>query len=206
MSATTLFLVLAGWLAIGLVLSIVLGRRGHDRFSWFVLGTLLGPLAVAFAAVAWRQGEELQQKTIVASPVAPGEATVDVLIGFDGSPESRAAIASVVSLFGARLGRLTLATVIPFDGGRVNEQKARAGLEHEAERPAWLAPGLEIIRGEPATALVAAASEGGFDLLAVGTTGAGRAHLFGSAARRLAGQSKVPVLLTGQARRSPWEE
>lgn len=199
MPATALFLVLAGWLAIGLVLSIVLGRRGHDRFSWFVLGTLLGPLAVAFAAVAWHQSEQLQQKTIVASPVTPGEATVDVLVGFDDSPESRAAIASVIGLFGVRLGRLTLATVIPFDGGRLDEQKARAGLEQEAQRLAWRAPGLEIIRGEPATALVTAAAQGGFDLLAVGTTGAGRSHLFGRAARRLAGHSKVPVLVTGQA-------
>ena len=201
MSTTLLLVALAAWLAIGLGLSFVLGRRGHDPFSWFVLGALLGPVAVAFAFYAWRHEEPRESEVIAASPLAQGEergeGAIDVLLGFDDSAESRAAVASVIRLFGARLGRLTLMTVIPFDGGAVVEEQARALLQREAERLAWLAPGLEVVRGDPATALAAAVVVGRFDLLAVGTTGEGRARLFGSAARQLAGRSKVPVLLTG---------
>ena len=29
----------AGWVATGLLLSIVMGRRGHDSFGWLVTGT-----------------------------------------------------------------------------------------------------------------------------------------------------------------------
>jgi nucleotide-binding universal stress UspA family protein len=197
MSTTVLLVVLAAWLVIGLVLSIVLGRRGHDPFSWFVLGTLLGPLAIAFAVYAWRHEEQRESEILAASPGERREGVVDVLVGFDGSPASRAAIEAVVRLFGDRLGRLALVTVVPFDGGVLVEQQARAALEQEAGRLAGLAPGLEIVRGEPASALTAAAAAGRFDLIAAGTTGAGRAHLFGSAARHLAGRTAVPVLLTG---------
>ncbi len=41
--------VAAAWLVIGLVLSLVMGRRGHDGFSWLVMGSLLGPLAIVLA-------------------------------------------------------------------------------------------------------------------------------------------------------------
>ena len=47
MSYTTLFLVVGiGWLVTGLVLSLIMGRRGHDAFSWLLLGSLFGPLAL----------------------------------------------------------------------------------------------------------------------------------------------------------------
>jgi nucleotide-binding universal stress UspA family protein len=204
MSTTLLFVALAGWLGIGLVLASVLGRRGHDRFSWFVLGALLGPLAVAFAIYAWRHEEEAEPRTVAAAPPVATTVTfrddsVDVLLGFDGSPGSHAAIASVIGLFGARLRRLTLMTVIPFDGGAVIERQARTALQQEAERLAWLAPEIEVVRGEPARTLAAAATSGGFDLLGVGTAGGGRPRLSGSATRHLTGQSRVPVLVTGPA-------
>ncbi len=200
MSGTSiLVLALTGWFAIGIVLVVVLGRHGHDRSTWFLLGAMLGPLAIALAVDAWRHGEAMEPETIVATPLEHDETRVDVLVGFDQSPESRAAMASVLELFGDRLGRLLVVTVIPFDGGLGDERDARTALQREGERLAWLAPGLQLIRGEPATALVAAATEGGFDVIAVGTTGTGHAHLFGSTAGHLAHHSKVPVLLSGQS-------
>ncbi len=61
------------WLAIGLVLSIVMGRRGHDTFSWLLLGTVLGPLAVVLAVEAGRHDERLQPAPVVAAtPVTAG--------------------------------------------------------------------------------------------------------------------------------------
>lgn len=187
------------WLAIGVGLAIVLGRRGHDRTTWFVLGAVFGPFALVLAVDALRHDEPHQPQTVAASPVEHHAEAVDLLVGYDGSPESKAAIDSAIGLFGGQLGRLRLVTVIPFDGGDANERHARAALQHEAERLGWLAPELQILRGQPATSLAAAAVDGGFDVLAVGTTGSGHARLFGGAARQLAQQSMVPVLLAGHA-------
>lgn len=203
MSDGTLFaLALGTWLAIGFILALMLGRRGHDRFSWFVLGTVLGPFAIVLAIDSWRHRDEQAPEVVATSPVERAGDRVDVLVGYDGSAASRAAIASVVELFGERLGRLTLVTVVPFDGGQATVRDARAALRDEAARLGWLAPGLEIMRGEPTTSLGIAAVEGGYDLLAVGTTGSGHAHLFGSTARALAGEQRIPVLLTGPGARA----
>ena len=202
MSPIVIMLVAAGWIGIGVTLAWLLGRRGHDGFSWFILGVILGPLAVALAVDSWRHDERTPSRTVVTPGTVQPDGGVDVLVGFDGSPDSRAAIGSAVELFGDRLGRLTLTTVISYDGGRDAERAALAGLDAEAERLAWLAPGLEIVRGHPSQALTAATTEGGYDVLVIGTKGAGRAHLFGSAASELARSSKVPVLLVGSGARS----
>ncbi|HEX2064145.1 MAG TPA: universal stress protein [Acidimicrobiales bacterium] len=189
--------VVPAWLVIGLALSAVLGRRGHDGFTWFLLGAVLGPLAIALAVDSWRHAEHPAPRTLAVSTGADEGTDVDVLVGFDGSGESLAALATAVDLLGPRLGRLTLATVIPYDGGRERDREAVAALERQAERVAGRAPGTEVLRGHPAQALTTRAIEGGYELLAVGTRGSGRAHLFGSAASELARTSKVPVLLVG---------
>ena len=210
MSPTLIALVAAAWIGIGLTLSFVLGRRGHDGFSWFILGVVLGPLAIALAVDSWRNDERPQTRTLAmpampATPSAPAAAPrgtgVDVLVGFDGSPESRAAVSTAVELFADRLGRLTLVTVIPYDGGRDAERDAVTALDREATRLGWLAPGLEVVHGHASQALTEATIAGGYDLLVIGTKGAGRAHLFGSAASELARNSKVPVLLVGSGGR-----
>ena len=47
MTATTaLLLVAAAWLALGVAAAVVMGRRGRDRFTWLLLGSLLGPLCI----------------------------------------------------------------------------------------------------------------------------------------------------------------
>ena len=56
MSATAaLAVVMAAWLAIGVVTGRAMGRRGHDGFTWMILGATLGPLVVALALSAWRR-------------------------------------------------------------------------------------------------------------------------------------------------------
>lgn len=195
---STLFIVIgATWLFIGLILSLLLGRRGHDGFSWFLIGMMLGPIGIVLGVDSWRHAEDPEPQHLAVPTVPDNGAGVDVLVGFDGSAEARSALAGAIELFGSRLGRLTLATVIPFDGGLDAERAAVAALEQEAERLAWLAPGVEIVRGHPATALSTQAAEEGYEVLAIGTRGAGRARLFGSAASELARTSKVPVLLVG---------
>ncbi len=56
MSATAaLAVVMAAWLAIGVVSGISMGRRGHDAFTWMLLGATLGPLVVPLALSTHRR-------------------------------------------------------------------------------------------------------------------------------------------------------
>lgn len=115
--------VVVAWSSIGVALSVAMGRCGHSRFGWFVLGSVLGPLAVVLALDALRR------------------------------------------LAGRNPGR---------------------------------GPQLEILHGHPATALARCATEGGYQLVAVGTRGTGITKaILGSAASELARASRVPVLLVG---------
>jgi nucleotide-binding universal stress UspA family protein len=188
-------LVAAVWLGAGLTLSLVMGRRGHDAFSWLVLGTLFGPLGAIFAVEARRS--EGARAELVAGAYAPGTGPVDVLVGLDGSPDSAAALAAATSLLGPRLGRLTLTTVIPYDSGPDRRHAARSDLEKlGAAVPGG--PKLELLHGRPAPALLEHAAAGGYDLLVIGTRGAGLSKAFlGSTAVDIAEWAKMPVLLMG---------
>jgi hypothetical protein len=54
MSSTAVLLLAAvGWLAAGLAVSLVMGRRAHNAWGWLALGALFGPFAVLFALEAW---------------------------------------------------------------------------------------------------------------------------------------------------------
>jgi nucleotide-binding universal stress UspA family protein len=192
----------AAWVSIGLVLSIVMGRRGHNTAGWLVLGTLVGPLAVVLAIDSERNEARLEPAPLPGGPRAPaGSGPVDLLVGFDGSPESAAALDAAMGLLGPRIGRLTVATVVPFGG--VREQERRAG--EELRRLEAGMPGrgveLEVLHGHPATALQDFAAAGGYELIVIGTRGTGITKaILGSAASELARGSDVPVLLVGGRR------
>jgi nucleotide-binding universal stress UspA family protein len=196
MSYGSVVLAVAGiWLATGFVLSLVMRRRGHDAFSWLVLGTLFGPLGLIFAVEA--RSEEGTRPELVAARTSSGSGPIDVLAGVDGSPESRAALLAAVELLGPRLGRLTLATVIPYDCGFYHRRTAKAALEVEGEALGAGAQ-LELLHGPPAPVLLQRANEGGCDLLVIGTRGAGAAKaVLGSTAVDIARSAKIPVLLMG---------
>lgn len=192
----TLIIVIAAiWLSVGLTLSLVMGRRGHDAFGWLILGTLFGPLGAIFAVEARR--EEQMRPEVVAPERSHGPGPVDVLVGMDGSPESRAALEGAVALLGPRLGRLTLATVIPYDTGVATQRTARAEIERQGAA-VEAGPELELLHGRPGAALLPSAAEGGYDLLVIGTRGAGAAKAFlGSTAVAVSESAKMPVLLIG---------
>ncbi len=191
--------VAAAWLVIGLVLSIMMGRRGHNSFGWLVLGAVLGPLGVVLAIDARRHDERLKPSPLAGRASATaGSGPVDVLIGYDGSPESTAAMDAAVELLGDRLGRLTVATVVPFGNAKEPERLATEELARLPGGVAGRTPDLEILHGHPATALRQGAVEGGYELIAVGTRGKGLTKaMLGSAASELARDSKIPVLLVG---------
>jgi nucleotide-binding universal stress UspA family protein len=212
MSATTALVALAAtWVGVGLLLAWVMGRHGHDPFAWWLLGSLLGPLAGPLAISAERHPAD-QAWPLRAG--RPGRGPVDVLAGLDGSPEAVAALAAALDLLGPRLGRLTLVTVLELDAS-VEHDRARVRARAELERQARLVqlrlstgqhgpddgrrvPGLVLLAGRPAQALQRLATEGGYDLLVAGTRGAGLSKLvLGSTATTLAAQAKVPVLLAG---------
>jgi nucleotide-binding universal stress UspA family protein len=187
------FGVAAIWLLIGLVIWTVLGRRGHDGTSWFLIGTLLGPLGLLLAIDAIQHDES--SGPVLDVPGGSGAGTIDVLVGADGSPEAHAAVAAATELLGPRLGRVTFVRVIPFDGGLDADRRAVAETTSDARRFAALEPGVEVLRGHPASVLAAEARLGGYSLVVLGTRGHGR-HLYGSTARELASSCTVPVLIT----------
>ena len=80
------------WLAIGLVLSLVMGRRGHDSFGWLVTGTLMGPFGVALAvdARAMRSGSsQCRWRLGRRPPLAPGPSTSSSAATARPSPSGR---------------------------------------------------------------------------------------------------------------------
>lgn len=184
--------VLVVWLSIGVVLWLVLGRRGHDGTTWFLIGTLLGPLGVLLAVDAVQHDEPAA--ALLEVPGGGHAGNVDILVGADGSPAARAALRSAIDLFGPSLGRVTFVRVVPFDGGLDADREARRAAEAEAARSPQLEPGIEVRRGHPATVIAEVARQGEYDLVVVGTRAEGR-HPFGSTARELATTSPVPVLL-----------
>jgi nucleotide-binding universal stress UspA family protein len=182
----------AAWLVIGLALAVVMGRRGHSGFGWLVLGTVLGPLSLVLAVDATRRGES----SYGAEQEAPGTRVgpVDVLVGYDGSPESAAALATAARLFADRTGRFTVATVVPFGDLPDVERRAEQALAQAVAGQAGAEP--LLLRGHPATALAQFAVGSGFDVVAIGTRGTGISKaILGSAASELARNCKVPVLL-----------
>ena len=205
MSYSTLILVVAvAWLSIGLTLSLVMGRRGHDAFGWLILGTLFGPLGAIFAVEA--RGEEQTRPEMVAAAQSSGPGPVDVLVGVDGSPESVSALQAAVELLGPRLGRLTLAMVIPYDSGFDRRRTAQATLEQQAELVGG-GPKLELLHGRPAPVLLEWAMNDDYDLLVLGTRGAGLTKsILGSTAVEVSEGAKIPVLLMGGGRHSTAKE
>lgn len=186
------------WLLVGVVLSVVMGRRGHVSIGWFILGVALGPLAFLIALGAARHEADEPPSHIV-SPRSTG-GSVDVLVGIDGSPESRLAMERAVSLLGPQLGRLTLATVVPFDDVPAHTRRALAELDRHARLCGVPAPGEELLYGQPARALVDFACRGGYEVLAIGGRGRGLSKaVLGSTAATLSLGCPVPVLIAGDA-------
>jgi nucleotide-binding universal stress UspA family protein len=199
MSVSGLFVaVVVTWFVIGLVLAVVMGRRGHAPFSWFVLGTLLGPLALVLALDAARRERRAAGPAPAPEPARAGG--LAVLAGVDGSAESLAALDAACRILGPRIARLTLAGVVTYDaaesGLAVEREAVGRALDEAAARAAALGPRTVVLVGRPDEALARYAAEGGYDLVVVGRRGRGRSRaVLGSVASRLAAGTPVPVLI-----------
>jgi nucleotide-binding universal stress UspA family protein len=186
------------WAFEALVLGYVMRLRGFDGYVWTILGAFLGPIAVVLAVTFVLRPPHTQPNLVRLGRGGTGHR--HVLVGIDGSPESEAALERVVALFGRDLGRLVVARVIPTDASNSTEAAAEQKLRDLADRHASLQPSLVVLRGEPALALRSYASTQHFDLIAVGSRGAGFTQaLLGSVATELAAGSSVPVLTVDTA-------
>ncbi len=188
------------WLATGVVLSVVMGRRGHYGAGWGVLGAMLGPFAVVAALATVRLEGEERPSVVVAGASHGGP--VDVLVGIDGSPECALAVERAVTMLGPRLGRLTLATAVAYDDVAPHTTEILRELDRRARLSGVAEVGQEVLHGQPARALAEFATGHGYDLLVVGTRGRGMAKaIMGSTASALAAGCAVPVLMVGDEAR-----
>ena len=151
-----LLILLAAWLATGLTLGVVMGRRGHGAFQWFFLGAVLGPLALPLAWSSIRDEGGASARPL--AKAALGSGSIDLLVGVDGSAEAANALRVAIRVVGANLGRLMLASVVTFDEksvqARRDEERAGRLLETTANSVEDLDPGRVLLSGKPADALV----------------------------------------------------
>jgi nucleotide-binding universal stress UspA family protein len=188
-----LWAIVVVWLVAGAATAVVLARRGHDPAVWAVIGLVLGPVAPVLGIASVRA--ESRQRALVVHLGRRGLGSTDVLVGIDGSPEAEASLRLAVALHGRSLGRLALATVVPFD--EPSDADAVALLRAASHLVPKRAPTTVVLRGEPADALGHYAHTEGYDLLAVGSHGRGRSGSpLGSVAGRLAANAPVPVLVS----------
>jgi nucleotide-binding universal stress UspA family protein len=201
-------ILLLAWMSFGVLLALVMGRRGHAPAAWGVLGMMLGPLAVPIALDVARRHRRPAVKTLAAGePVREG---IAVLAGIDGSEEAVLALRRAVTLLGSRIGRLAVVTVLPYDAEDdpvvLESDQTRARLWMSAAREA--APGVAaeeyLVTGRPAKVLADLAESDDFDVIVVGARGRGMSpRLFGSVAGALAHSSPVPVLIGGRREATP---
>jgi nucleotide-binding universal stress UspA family protein len=202
-----LFLIFVVFLCIGLVTALVMGRRGHDPWTWGILGALFGPLVIPLA-FGWHSRDQRDEERVLRPAATPeGAGPVSVLVGVDGSIESAAAVRAAVDILGSRLGSLTIATVVDLDamesmqatGHSELERKAKSLLEEAAATVASNGPATVILSGRPTDALVGYAQRHDIDLVAVGARGKGLSEAaLGSVAEGLVRQPDVVVLIAGR--------
>ena len=190
------------WIVLGAATAVLMVRRGHDVATWVGLAFVLGPVAPLIAIRSI--GDERRAPRLVLSPGTDGHGFVDIVAGIDGSAEALAALQAAVDLHGENIGRLVLATVVPFDSE--HDPGRRLALVSAAQIVAMLQSTTIELQGEPATALEMFAADEGLDMIVVGARGRGRSTSpLGSVTTRLASRSSVPVLV-GPARSGDWRD
>ena len=194
MSELAIAVAAGAWVLEAMALGYLMGRRGYQAPVWIFVGIVLGPVGVLLALSDVVRPPEHEPELLRAGRRRGG--AIDVLVGIDDSPESAAAVGRVLDLFGDRVGRVTLARVIPIDASLDIEREAAAELADACTAHPDLDPATVVLRGQPAAALRQYVEELGYEVLVVGTRGAGKAHApLGSVAMALAKGVGIPVLL-----------
>lgn len=185
------------WLLTGVVIAIVMRRRGHAFWIWLVLGCALGLLAVPLA-VERARFHPIEYRE---APPTRRLGGLDVVAGIDGSPEAIAAVRAALELFGSCVTSLTLVRVVDYDsGGEYTgsdvRNEALAQLREAAEAIEYENAETRLLFGRPDQALVEHASTINAELIVVGARGRGLSQrLFGSVTARLVGGHAIPVFV-----------
>ena len=195
-----LFIWLAVALTIGITLAVLMGRRGHSAFEWFLIGAILGPIALPLAWGRISSEPAAPNRETVDVIPGPGTGPIDVLVGIDGSAESESALRTAVELLGPRIGRLTLVGVTGFDYGnpqvKADTERALDTLQGMAASASVANLGITVLSGKPSEALPDYALRDGYQLVVVGRRGRGASKaILGSTAAQLA-SAPFPVLIT----------
>jgi nucleotide-binding universal stress UspA family protein len=191
---------LAVWLTIGTTLAVLMGRRGHSPFEWFLIGAVLGPIALPLAWGRISSEPAAPNREIVDAIPGSGTGPIDVLVGIDGSPDSETALRTAVEILGPRMGRLTLVGVSEFGYGNpqveADTKRALETLQELAASASVAHVGITILSGKPSEALPEYALRDGYQLLVVGRRGRGASKaILGSTAAQLA-SAPLPVLIS----------
>jgi nucleotide-binding universal stress UspA family protein len=199
-ASEVLLIGLAVWLTVGVTLAVLMGRRGHSPFEWFLIGAILGPLALPAAWARTKDESVASGRHVLVAAPAAGRGPVDILVGIDGSEESQAALRTALDLLGSRIGRLTLASVTDFDYGSAQAKSDSRQALDTLRKTATVANvpdlGMTLLSGRPADALSEHARQEGYHLVVVGRRGRGASKaVLGSTSSQLT-RSPVPVLVT----------
>ncbi|ULE33525.1 universal stress protein [Mycobacterium sp. IDR2000157661] len=206
---TTLVIALAvAWGVIGLLSGLWMARRGYDPL-WILIALPLGPLFLPIAI------ERVQRRPGAAGPgeaIPPHRSSADsrprVLVGLDGSQESKRVLATVLRMFGPHCGLLVIAEVLHYEaaddvtGADVDAAKQRLATM-AAQADCVGAVHTEVLAGAPSVALRQYAEQNDIDLLVVGRRGRGlSARVLGSVSADLVEHSAVPVLVIEPAQKA----
>lgn len=202
MSITLAIALTLTWVAIGLLSGLWMARHGHDPL-WALVALPMGPLFLPIAVERVQRRSGLVEFGSKDEPPSrlPAEDGLRVLVGIDGSPESRCALATALRLFGPNCGLLVLAEVVCFEAA---EFAIRAEVDAAAKRLGALAADAEkvcetyteVLTGAPGSTLREFAATQEMDLLVVGRRGRGLTTLLlGSVSADVIDHSPVPVLV-----------
>ncbi|MDE3101136.1 MAG: universal stress protein [Chloroflexota bacterium] len=173
---------------------IVLGSRGRG----LIAGALLGSTARTLA-----RSSPLPVLVVRERRQAPRR----IVIAVDGSPDSRAAVATLAALPLPHETDVVLMHVVP--DGRVGATRAQELLHVAACQlpPIWTTH-IVVDRGDVAERILARATASGADLVVLGSrgTGVGEGFLQGSTADRVLSRSHCAVLVGRAAERVKKEE
>ncbi|WP_333891556.1 universal stress protein [Mycolicibacterium gadium] len=202
MSTTLVVALIIAWGAIGLLSGLWMARHGHEPL-WTLIALVLGPLFIPIAL------ERVQRRPGVAAfgpkgaPPQRSEANTGLrmLVGLDGSAESKRALATALRLFGSQCELLVLAEVVHFETA---EYATHTDVDTASHRLAEVATSAEIagvvhtevLAGAPGPTLRGFADRQDMDLLVVGRRGRGLStRLLGSVSADIIQHSAVPVLI-----------
>jgi nucleotide-binding universal stress UspA family protein len=190
------------WLLVGVLAGLWMARRGYSLL-WALVAAPLGPLFLPIAAERVRRRPGVAETGSGGAPPNETDTTPGprVLVGLDGSADSKRALATVLRLLRPQGGLLVLAEVIPFDSA---EKVTSDDIDAASARLAGEAAGIdtaaalhaEVLTGPPGPALRRYAGQHDLDLLVVGRHGSGLStRLLGSVSADLIENSSVPVLV-----------